>query len=337
MRTLRKRPPLNAFGIAFGLAGLAGAWTEATRSLASPQFIAETLWVVAMVVWLTTVIIYVSRLRGWGDLSGDLQHSVLGPFAALVPIPPMLWGAHMAATSTPLGVALVVVCVTASSVFGVWFISQLLTVSRGFGTVHSGYFLPSVAAALLSAQSLAVIGQKWLALGLLGVGLLFWLLIGGAVLARLMAGPDILGALVPTLGIFSAPPAVAGNAWWVISGGQGGAINALLAGAMVAVVAPHFFLAGRYARLPFALGFWALTFTAAASATFALRLFAMNDDAWSVAAAWVVVALATVFIAAVATRSLALLRVRRSDGTVPISPALGADATVPATSESAGH
>ena len=311
MRTLRPRPPLNAFGIAFGLTGLAGAWTEAARSLASPQIIGEALWVLALLVWLATAILYVSRLQGWKDLTGDLRNPVLGPFAALIPIPPMLLGAHLKPILPEVGVPLVWVCVVVSAVFGSWFISQLLTVSRGFGPVHSGYFLPTVAAGLLTAQSLAVIGEPKLAVGALGIGMLFWLLIGGAVIARLIAGPDSLAALMPTLGIFSAPPAVAGNAWWIISGGQGSMISELLAGAMAAVIAPHLFLVRRYAKLPFALGFWALTFTAAASATFTLRLLSLESGAWAAVAAWCVLAAATLFIGAIGVRSLALLRQRQ--------------------------
>lgn len=302
------RPPLNAFGIAFGLSGLAGTWSEATRSIGAPVDVAELLWGLALLVWVITVVLYVIRLTGVRSLVGDLTHPVLGPFAALIPIPPMLFGAHLFAIAPVAGTAIVTVGATVSSVFAFWFISQLLTVSRGFTTVHSGYFLPTVAASLLTAQSLATIGQRPIAIAALGVGLLFWLLLGGAVLARLMAGPDQLAALLPTLGIFSAPPAVAGNTWWIISGGAGGTVSELFAGAMVALVVPHLFLIPRYVRLPFALGFWALTFTAAASATFALRLLSLDGTTWSVVASWVIIALATALIAGIGLRSLALLR-----------------------------
>ena len=311
MKMPRARPPLNTFGVAFGLTGLAGAWTEATEVLASPQFIGEALWCIALLVWLTIAVFYFGRLHSWKELLGDLKHPVLGPFAALIPIPPMLLGAHLVRISPAVGVTLVCLCVVVSAVFGAWFTSQLLTVTRGFGPVHSGYFLPTVAAALLSAQSLAVIGQPKLAVGTLGIGILFWLLIGGAVIARVIAGPESLAALMPTLGIFSAPPAVAGNAWWIISAGHGGTISQLLAGAMAAVIAPHLFLVGRYAKLPFTLGFWALTFTAAASATFTIRLLSAERAPWAVVVAWIVLAAATSFICAIGVRSLALLTPRR--------------------------
>jgi tellurite resistance protein len=311
----RVRPPLNVFGIAFGLTGLAGTWTEAARSLSAPQVVAEGLWAVAIGAWLITLVIYLSRLNGIRSIGADLSHPVLGPFAALIPIPPMLLGAHLMQWVPNIAAPMIVISFGFSAVFGFWFISQLLTTTRGFDKVHSGYFLPTVAAALIGAQSLAAIGQSSVAMGAFGVGVLFWLLIGGAVVARVMAGPELLSTLLPTLAIFSAPPAVAGNAWWVITGGTDGAVLELLAGAMVALVAPHFFLIRRYVKLPFALGFWALTFTTAASATFSLHLLSLEHSALTAVASWVILALATALIGLIGTKSLVGARARRQPPT----------------------
>ncbi|GAA2228983.1 hypothetical protein N1031_05990 [Herbiconiux moechotypicola] len=307
MATARVRPPLNSFGISFGLSGLAGTWSEAARSLASPQVVAEALWVLAIAAWLVTVVLILNRAPSWRALADDVRHPVLGPFTALVPLPPMIWGAHLAATDPVVGTILVWLGATASAVFGAWFVAQLLAVPRGLAAVHGGYFLPAVAASLLSAQSLAVIRQDGLALPLFGVGVLFWALVGGAVLARLMAGPELPGGLLPTLGIFSAPPAVAGNAWWVMTGGDTGAVGMLLAGSMVAVLAPHLFLLRRYLRLEFVVGFWALTFTTAASATFGLRLLAASSTSgWAMPAGWAVLGIATAVIALIAAFTVRL-------------------------------
>jgi tellurite resistance protein len=302
----RVRPPLNVFGIAFGLSGLAGTWNEAARSLGTPQLVAELLWGVALAAWLTTVVVYVSRLRGVGDLRDDLDHPVLSPFAALVPIPPMLFASYWV-PQLPWMAWVVGVAVVASALVGFRFISRLLAQPLGFDKVHSGYFLPTVAGALLAAQSLATIGQPALATGAFGVGILFWLLIGGAVVARLLAGPEQLGTLMPTLAIFSAPPAVAGNAWWVINGGSSGVATEMLAGTMVALVAPHLFLLRRYLRLPFTIGFWAFTFTVAASATFGLRLLSLDATPLAFAGGVTALAVATIVIGAIAARSVWML------------------------------
>ncbi|GII59011.1 hypothetical protein Pth03_74000 [Planotetraspora thailandica] len=176
--------------------------------------VGEILWAIATIVWITTVTLYIIRAKSMRRIMADLTHPVLGPFAALIPISGILLGGHLFAMWPIVGTILVWAMFTVSIVFGTWFISQLLTVPKGFTAMHGGYLLPTVAAGLISAQSLATIGAHAAAVAAFGVGLLFWLLIGGALIARLVAGPEIPGGLLPSLAILAAPPAVAGNAWW---------------------------------------------------------------------------------------------------------------------------
>jgi tellurite resistance protein len=315
---VRPRLPLNTFGIAFGLAGLAGTWTAAAAQLDAPRAVGEALWALAAGVWLATVVRYALRLRSGRDLADDLRHPVLGPFAALVPTTASLLAAHLAGGAPLRGAATVAVDVAAAAAlaFLAWFVADLLTRPRDLAALHGGYLLPSVAASLVAAQSLATVGQRTAAVAALGVGLLFWVLVGAALLARLATGPQAPGGLLPTLAIFSAPPAVAGNAWWAIDGAATPVVHELLLGTLVALLAPQLFLARRYVRQPFALGFWALTFTTAASATYALRLATQGAGAGGSASptgtvvGWLVVVAATAVVGTVGVRSLALLRPR---------------------------
>ncbi len=306
----RARLPLNTFGIAFGLSGLAGTWTAATTQLGAPRAAGEALWALAAVVWLATAARYALRLRSWCDLGEDLRHPVLGPFAALVPTTASLLAAHLAGVAPLRVVATVGVDVAAAAAlaFLAWFVADLLSRPRDPSALHGGYLLPSVAASLVAAQSLATVGQRTAAVAALGVGLLFWVLVGAALLARLATGPQVPGGLLPTLAIFSAPPAVAGNAWWAVNGAATPVVHQLLLGTLVALLAPQAFLARRYLRQPFALGFWALTFTTAASATYALRLASQAPSAATAVVGWLLVAAATAVVGAVGVRSLALLR-----------------------------
>ncbi|MFF8909632.1 SLAC1 family transporter [Streptomyces olivaceoviridis] len=133
----------------------------------------------------------------------------------------------------------------------------------------------------ISAQSVATIGHPGAAKVLFAAGILFWLLIGSLLLVRFATGPELPRPLLPTLAIFSAPPAVAGNAWWVITGGRPGTVHEILLGTMAALLLPHLFLVKEYLRLPFTLGFWALTFTTAARATYGIRLLSLTGAKWS--------------------------------------------------------
>ncbi|WP_241911173.1 transporter [Streptomyces sp. DH-12] len=194
-----------------------------------------------------------------------------------------------------------------SAAFGAWFVATLLTVPREARALHGAYLLPTVAASLISAQSVVATGHRRVATALFAAGVLFWLLIGGLLLVRFATGPAVPEQLLPTLAVFSAPPAVAGNAWRAIAGpGQDEVLPALLS-TLAALLLPHLFLLPRYLRMRFTLGFWAFTFTLAASATYGVRMLSLSPSTWHTSLSWTVVGTATALIGAVAARSLAFL------------------------------
>ena len=98
----------------------------------------------------------------------------------------------------------------------------------------------------------------------LSAGLLFWVVLLTLVMNRLIFHDPLPGRLLPTLVILIAPPAVAFLAWLQLNGGQIDAMARILFyvgvvfAAIVAIQAPGF------AKLPFALSWWALSFPAAA-------------------------------------------------------------------------
>ncbi|MGV9355387.1 SLAC1 family transporter [Streptomyces misionensis] len=299
-------------GIGFGLSGLAGTWTAA-GGLGAPEGIADVLWLAAALAWVLTIVRYVAA-AGPHDIADDLRHPVSGPFAALLPVTGSLLAARLSVWLPTAGEALVWAMFALSAAFGGYFLAGMLTVPRDPAALHGGYLLPTVAASLITAQSLATIGHPGAATALFGAGLLFSVLIGALLLNRFTVGTAMARPLLPTLAVFSAPPAVAGNAWWVITEGRPGTVHEILLGTMVALLLPQLFLVRAYLRLPFTLGFWALTFTTAASATYGIRLLSLVGTPWSTALSWVVVGAATLVVGAVAVRSLALVPFRRLSG-----------------------
>lgn len=302
------RIPLNLFGIGFGLSGLAGTWTAVADVGLGPAVVGDVLWLVAAAVWLVTLVRYAARAGGARAVLADLRHPVLGPFAALAPTTALLLGGRLDREDRTAGQVLVVAALVVATAFGVWFLATLLEGGRDVDTLHGGYLLPTTAAALVGAQALAVAGWDTAARAAFAAGVLSWLLVGAVLLARLALRPALPAALVPTLAIFSAPPAVAGNAWFAIDGGRTDTVQHLLLGTFVLLLTLQLALVPRYARLPFALGWWALTFTAAASATYGVRWLALSGwPGWS-AYAWAVVGLTTALIAMIAGRSIVLVR-----------------------------
>ena len=217
---LRPRVRLNAFGGGFGLAGLSGTWTAVSTQLGGPRWAAEALWAVAAVVWLSTLVAYAVRSGGPRRVVADLRDPVLAPFAALVPVTASLLGAHLATLLPTAGAVVVWVSAAVTLAFGAWFTAQTFVEPRELATLHGGHLLPTVAGSFLSGQALSAVGHHTLGAGLVAAGIMFWLLIGAVLLVRFLTGPRLPGALLPTLAIVSAPPAVAGNAWWVVAGAR---------------------------------------------------------------------------------------------------------------------
>ncbi|WP_158274439.1 C4-dicarboxylate transporter [Cellulomonas sp. WB94] len=306
--TLRPvRVPLSAFGPAFGLSGLAGTWTAAAHSLGAPAAVGAALWLVATVTWVVTTARYLARPGGPRAILADLRHPAAGPFAALFAIVGLLLGGRLVASAPRAGEIVVWTMAVVAVVFAAWFLAVALQGGGALDAVHGGHLLPTVAAALISGQSLAVVGARHIAVGAWAVGILFWIIVGTVILARLAFRPPLPDALVPTLAILSAPPAVAGNAWFALNGGTVDVVEELLLGTFVVLMLVQVFLVPRYARLTFGLSFWALTFTAASSATFALRWLVLTEPAGYRVWSWVVVAGATGLIGWVAARSVVLV------------------------------
>nr|WP_075827513.1 hypothetical protein [Cellulosimicrobium sp. CUA-896] len=147
--------PLNVVGIAFGTAGIAGTWTVAASSLGAPGVVGEVLWIAAAVAWVVVVVRYLAGAGGVRTVTADLRSPVLGPFGALYPVVGSLLAAHLAPVVPTASAVAVWATAGASTVFGAWFVASLLTSPRDPGSLHGGYLLPTVAATLLTAQSLA--------------------------------------------------------------------------------------------------------------------------------------------------------------------------------------
>jgi tellurite resistance protein len=299
--------PLNYFGIAFGLTGLAGTWTAASEALQVNRAAANVVWLVAAVVWLVSLVRYLRGARTPRQMLADLEHPVLGPFASLFATTGMLYGAALSHYAPTAGRVVVLVMFVAGVALATLFFTRLLVRQRDIDQLHSGYLLPTVAAGLIGGQSLATVGLPEVGYGSFGVGILMWLLLGAALLGRFAFRPALPTALVPTLAIFAAPPAVGGNAWFALDGGRPDLFQHALLGTFVLLMLSQLALIPTYARLPFGLGFWALTFTTAASGTYGIHWLTATGVPGADVLTVVVLALVTLIIGWVAVRSVVLV------------------------------
>ncbi|TXN28322.1 hypothetical protein [Lacisediminihabitans profunda] len=314
MTTTGTRIPLNTLAIPFGLSGLAAVWTGASADLEWPGGIADALWVLAAIAWVWMIVAHAVRgARSADSLVGQLRHPAQGPIAALVPTVGMLLGATLYRLIPVAGVVLVVASIVVAALFAGWLLAFWTSGSLQADAMHGGYFLPTVAAGLVGAATAADVGLTALAVGAFAVGILFWVAIFAALIARLATRPALPAPLTPTLAIIVAPPAVAGTAWFAIDG-HAGTVEYALAALTVVMVVMQLFLIPRYRTLRFSLGFWSFTFPFAAVSGYAIEwLHLVRPFGWQ-APVIAILAGITVLIGAIGINSIRLYFARSRQG-----------------------
>ena len=193
---------------------------------------------------------------------------------------------------------------------GGWMTGQWIVEDLDEAAVHPGYFLPTVAGGLIASFAADQVHLHALAEACFGVGMLCWVLLGSLLLHRLFFHAALPAPLVPTLAIEVAPPVVAGVAYHAISGGATNTFAYALAGYGVLMVLVQIRFIPIYARLKFTPAFWSFTFSYAAVGTDAVEWIAIKHPAGAVIYTGLIVAALSVFILAIAVRSVVAIRRR---------------------------
>jgi tellurite resistance protein len=297
--------PPNLFSIAFGLAGLADAWDVASPVLGIPQAVPNAFFILAAVAWLALTVLYLAK--GLPRIAADLRDPVLSPFVAVAAVTPMLLGAALAPVSLTAGRVVVLVSLVAAITLGGWLLGQWVVIDLDQDKAHPGYFLPTVAGGLIGAFAAAVVQLQGIAEASFGLGVISWLVLGSTILNRLFFRPNLPAPLTPVLAIELAPPAVAGIAWFALNGGAIDFVACALGGYAVLMALMQLRFLPLYARLRFSPVFWAFTFSYAAAATDALAWIAAARPRGATGYAIAVIALITIFVAAIAARTAVAL------------------------------
>lgn len=311
----------NLFGIGFGIAGLAQAWSAAADTIDAPAWPSYVLWILAAVVWLVTVVTYLRNAVAQGRLRSEVPDPTTGPFTALAVIVPMLLGISLAPHARTAGEIVYAVGLVLTVLLGAWLTSLWIRSDTQLAQWHPGYFLPTVAGGLIAAACSAVLGWTTLSHLMLGYGLICWFVLGSILLLRLFTQPALPPPLLPTMAIEVAPPVVAGNAWFAVNGGRLDLVAELLAGYAVLMILVQIGLASTYRRVPFGPGHWAFAFSYAAAFTDGIHWLAVEHVHGQKVLTYLVLAIATSALAALAARTVLGLVRRDFLPRVPADPA----------------
>jgi tellurite resistance protein len=248
----------------------------------------------------------------------DVNHPVLGVFAALIPASGLLLGARLAYYAPTAGKVVVLIMVALTAVFAAFFVHRLMLGGLELDQLHPAYLLPTVAITFIAGQSLAAVGLRELGFASFGVGVLLWLVIGAAVTVRLATRPSMPDSLIPTIAIYAAPPAVGGNAYFALTGRPDVFQHAWL-GTFILFVLVQLALIPTIAKLSFALTFWTMTFTTAAAGTYGIHWVTASGtalgDLWTIA----ILAVVTLWIGWIAVRSVLLVAAERGKHAEPVA------------------
>jgi tellurite resistance protein len=300
-----RRFPPNLFAIPFGLSGLAEAWQTAEPTLHTADAVPDAISVVAALAWVTLIFCYLAQ--GARSAHADFGNKTFSPFVSLAPITGMLLASTLSAHAFAAGQALVVVFLVATLIYGGLLTGEWIVASLDHDSAHPGYFLPTVAGGLVGAACASQVHLHGLAEASFGVGLLSWMLIGSTILNKLFFHRALPPLLVPTLAIELAPPAVAGVAYFALTGGRTDWPAQALAGYAVLMVLVQVRLLPTFRALRFGPGFWSFSFSWAAAATDALDWVALRRPAGTTAYAAVILAVITAFIGYIAVRTVLLI------------------------------
>lgn len=305
--------PPNLFSITMGLAGLAGVWQLAGKFFHAPLPISGILYLVTTAVYLVLCGAFLCKaLFARRKALAGLTHPVLGPFNALLPISGMLLALGLEAYAHRAALVIFLVFLVAATLLGGWMVSRWLTTRPDFDSLHSGYYLPTVAVGLIGADGLVRFGLMGPAWAFFGVGVLCWLITGPIILSRLFTHPALPTRLIPTLAIEVAPAALAGNAYFALTGGRIDIVAALFAGYAFLVFLVQLYLVPTYRRIPFAVTFWSFTFTFAAFTNYALRWLHFGHVAGATPLSYLLLTAITLLIGGIVLRSLSTLKRRRA-------------------------
>lgn len=295
------RPPLrlapNVFGISFGLCGLAECWSAAHSLIDAPAWPSAALWVLAGLVWLVSLVAYLANVISTGRARTEIADPTTSPFLSLIVIVPMLLGIGLADYQRSIGATVFVVALILTVLLGGWLTAQWIVVDRQLSQWHPGYFLPTVAGGLIAAAGSAGLGYHSLAGFMFGYGVTCWLVLGSILLLRLFTQPALPAALLPTIAIELAPPVVAGNAWFEITGDRLDAVALGLAGYAVLMIMVQVRLFPLYRRVPFGPGWWSFSFSYAAAFLVAIRWLSVEQVVAQRTLTYVLLAVISLFIA----------------------------------------
>jgi tellurite resistance protein len=299
--------PVNLFGSVMGIAGLGLAWRQANAQYGVPALAGEVIGALAVGVFIVLSLAYAAKLlRHPGTVVAEFRHPVAGNFFGTIVIALLLVSAVLQPYSATLAWVAWTVGAAATFVLAFVIAARLLRGDVDPANALPAWLIPGVATLDIAVTG-AQMPMAWAAelnWAAMAVGAVLALVLFTLVFQRLVQRQPLAAGMVPSLMVLVAPFAVGFLAYTGMRGTVDRFASLLFYFGLFlfAVLVPKVFRRG----VPFAPGWWAISFPIAALVNAALR-YAAAHPSWAMQA--IALALLLFLSAALAVLSFRTLRI----------------------------
>lgn len=307
----RSMLPASFFGMVLGLSGMGQAWRVAVPLWGMPEWIGESLLVLAALVWFVLLLLYIIQaLQNTKVVRAEFLHPVQGSTPALLAVATLLIALAALPYSRTLAYILTAAGIGWHLLFSLWHSGKAWQGGQNPMDITPALYLPLVAGNFTSAAALGGLGYSnwgWL---FLGIGVFSWLALESLMIQRFLNPQPVPPQQRALLGIQFAPAVVCSMAWLMLSPGSADHWLLMLWGYGLFQLLLGIRMGSWLGAQPFSPAYWAYTFGVAAATITGLKLALAGVDAAQFLAIPVFVG-ANLFIGYLAIRTIYLLLTRK--------------------------
>ncbi len=257
--------PVPLFASVMGLTGLTIAWRRAEEVFGWDHVASNPLMFATLALYVVLLVLYAAKwFKHPGAVKHEFAHPVRISFFPAISIGALLLAIPTRATSPELSLGLFAFGAMLHLTLTIVILSSWIHHTR-YEIAHStpAWFIPIVGNIIVPIPGMA---HGWIEVSwfFFSIGFVFWIVLLTIMMNRFFFHPPVPAKLLPTLFILIAPPAVGCLSWLALHGGEIDGMARVLyyiglfTTMLLLYQLPHF------AKLPFALPWWAYSFPSAA-------------------------------------------------------------------------
>jgi len=295
--------PVSFFAMIMGLAGYTLIWMQTEELNLYPVVLSDyfalltiALFIVLAVIYATKVVLHLDKVKG------ELHHPVMLSFFPTVSISLILIGTMLTTWLPEIAFVIWTLGAVSQLILTLYILSRWI--HHDYFEIHHispAWFIPVVGNILvpLAGVQHAPIEVNWF---FFSIGLLFWLVLFTIIMYRMIFHHPMPAALLPTLFIIIAPPAVGFSAYLNLSPVLDNFAQILYYSALFLTLL--LLSQGlRFLKLPFSLSWWAYSFPLAAMTIATLSMYEESGTAFFLYIGYALHALLTVVIVTLLART----------------------------------